>query len=210
MTRLLLPTLLLALCLNVQGQTTSDPGKDALKLVQDFKDGPITNVLLIAGGNYNTGNHGWGGEGLLGYNLPKADTWAFQPYVVPLVGLTYLGNSWEGFSGTVALNARIHPLSVFDGGNTNNFFHNFGITINGLGGVGEDLSGSQFGSFKVPGKAPADGKGTAAITGQGFSIGLGQTKSVKFGVWFERFDWTTVSGDILAGGVEARIYPKGW
>lgn len=187
-----------------------DFGSDLNKTYQDFKDGPISNVLVIAGGNYNTSSHGFGGEALLGYNLPKASTLPFSPYIVPLIGLTYLGNSWEGFSGTVSLNSQVHPLSIFDGGKTNGFFHNFAITINGLGGVGEDLSGSQFGSFKVPGKAPANGQGTAAITGEGLSCHLFSTKSVKVGIWFERFDWTTIQGDILAGGLEAKFFPKGW
>jgi hypothetical protein len=209
MKRILTILTLLALTGAVKAQT-NDPGLDLLQTIQDFKSGTITNVLVLGGSNYDTATHKWGGEGLLGYNLPKATTMPFQPYFVPLAGLTYLGNSWQGFSGTVSLNSQIHPLSEFDGGATNGFLHNFALTINGLGGVGEDLSGSQFGSFKVPGKAPANGQGTAAITGEGVSCHLFTTKSVRVGIWFERFDWTTISGDILAGGVEARFFPKGW
>jgi hypothetical protein len=179
------------------------------KTWSDFGQGAVSNFLVVGGANYNTKAHGWGGEGLLGYNLPKFEV-PLEPYLIPLVGLTYLGNSWEGFSGTVSLNKDIYLLRLFDGGQTNGFLHEAKVSVNGLGGVGTDLSGSQFGSFTVPGKKPENGQGTAAVTGVGLSASVFHTPRLGLGLWFEKVNWTTIEGDILCGGVTLKYSPKGW
>lgn len=195
---------------NTTGVGTGNPAQDLANLEADYIAGAITNVILLPGIALNEKTHQVGGELLLGYNLPKMTAIPLQPYLVPVVGVIGTGGSLYGFSGTVGLQTDLHPLRFFAGNATNGFAYGFTLTPNICGGVGENLSGQQFGSFKVPGKAALNGKGTAAVTGQGLSFSVYQGATVKAGGWFERTNWTTIQGAEDMIGVYVQVAPKGW
>jgi len=199
------------ICLAAVAAFGQDFGTDLSKVANDFKNGPLTNVVLIAGPNYNEGTHEWGEEALLGYNLPQTDL-PFHPWIMPMTGFASVGNHWYGVQGDVSFNARTHPLSPVGallGGGTNSIWNKAYVDVNGFGGIGQDISGEQFGPLKIPGSKAANGKGTAEITGYGLSTAIRLNKSLDFGIWFERTDWTTQTKANDAGGISLKWSPKG-
>ena len=177
---------------------------------RDFISGTISNLVFLPGASYiNKGTDRWGGELLIGYNLPKMGSADWAPFLVPLVGIHYLDQSWYGFSGTVSLQSTLHPLRIFTR-DPNNLAYALALSIYGVGGVGQNLSGETFGGFTVPGKTPQDGQGTAAVTGYGVNLGLFQTANSKFSLWGSRTKWTTIDGDIYSFGLAWQYSPAGW
>jgi hypothetical protein len=186
-----------------RAQTDDVLAIDIAKLESDFAGLTVSNFVFIGGVSYQEqGWHNcWGGVGLIGYNLPKIPVPFVSPYFVPLIGAHYLGGSWYSVSGNASLQADYHPLRFIDGGSTNNFFHKFTLTPNVMVGVGQNVSGQQFGKLKIPGRA-ANGQGTAAITGYGVSMHVASIGRAKIGLWVERTSWTTVVGKVDEGGLD--------
>jgi hypothetical protein len=186
---------------SVQAQ---DFATDLTKLGTDLKSGPLTNVLGIAGGNWNESSHKVGGQGLIGYNLGKPD-FPFQPFIVPFFGVANVGH-WYGVDATATLNKEVYPFRVFQGGATNGVAHSFAVDLFGVAGVGTDIAGEQFGPIKIPGKP--NGKGAAAITGYGAACRFGRIGDVSLGAYASRTTWTTVDGKIDFFGVWGNYRPK--
>ena len=202
---------LLALAVPCMGQTAPTSfEQDWNKLLSNFTQGGVSNFTIRTGASYQEkGVDKWGGFLLLGYNTPKLD-FPMQPYLEPYLGLHYFGGSWYGVSGNCSVKTDLHLLRMFAGTATNSLLYKFTLTPYGRVGVGENLSGRQFGSFTVPGHPADAGQGTAAITGYGVQMHLGSIKQWDFALFAERSQWTTVVGPVDNLGIKLQFSPKGW
>lgn len=176
---------------------------------QQFENGAITNFSLAGGGIYGTAKNDWGGELAIRYNTPKW-SFPFEPYIVPEIGVIETGDSWYGFSGGVTIQKDIHPLSGFAGNNTNGFAAKFTLTPGITEAVIVNMSGEQFGSFKIPGAPPANGQGTGALTGEELTASIGSWGQWKFAITGGHKRISTLSGDFYDALAVVQWFPKGW
>ena len=176
---------------------------------REFEQGSISNVFVKVGGNYTTKPAKWGGELLLGYNLPKMGL-PMEPYLVPVLGGYWIDNSLYAFSGTVSLKSDLHPLRFLAGTSTNGLFYDFTATPNARAGVIQNISGEQFGSITIPGKHPKNGQGLGAMTGEGIDIQLATIHRVKLQAWFEYDTVSSMAGQMYEAGLGVKFSPKGW
>jgi len=174
---------------------TNDFWTDIGLAASAFKNGAVTNLDVRPGVTYIQGkdiSDRLGGSLKFGYNLPTMGEASFAPWLEPMLGGYYLNNSYYTFNGSIQFKSAWYVFRLWDK-DSKSLWYNVAIIPNVEAGVVDNVSGTQWGNFTVPGKKAISGQSVGALYGPGVEIDM-PWHSWAFGLAYEHTEVTTLQG----------------